>query len=140
MNLAVDLFKNPVDATVQAPRYRKGKKSRVSTANQPVRDIVETATITGGAGRLRPPVGTVYTVTFLDGTKREIYVELNDRWQPYFDFCHFLQPGRTTTLLSEVLKLKITDFNDRPPRHVIERMKADAAARGVTFAQIPSVS
>jgi hypothetical protein len=48
----------------------------VSTVVQPVLDIVETATIVGGAGRLRPPVGKVYTATFLDGTQREIYVEL----------------------------------------------------------------
>ncbi|MGE0109044.1 MAG: hypothetical protein AB7S81_04680 [Bdellovibrionales bacterium] len=112
----------------------------MSNIEQPVRDIVPTATIKAGTRGIQPPEGTVYTVTFLDGTSREIFVESNDKGEHYFDTCRFLNEGRKTNLLSEVWDLIVTDHKDRPARHVIERMKKEAIARGAQNAPIPSVS
>jgi hypothetical protein len=131
MSFAIDLSRISVDGPRQVPRYRKEKKSNVSNIVQPVRDIVPTATIYAGTRGIQPPKGTVYTATFLDGTTREIFVQLDaDDGKQYFDTAHFLKEGRKTNLLSEIWELKIIDVYDRPSRYIIERMKKDAVARG----------
>ncbi|HAX91381.1 MAG TPA: hypothetical protein DCY07_04135 [Rhodospirillaceae bacterium] len=141
MNAARALNYNLITPQVVVLPFGKGKKGKVSNADQPVRDIVPTATIYAGTRGIQPPKGTVYTATFLDGTKREIFVEIDaDDGKQYFDNCHFLKEGRTGTLISEIRKLKIIDYKDRPSHHIIERMKKDAVARGELPASIPSVS
>ena len=47
---------------------------------------------------MKPPVASVYRVTYLGGTQREILTLIGDRFEPQIDSSVFLKSGRSNIL------------------------------------------
>ena len=89
----------------------------VSDVEQPVREVEAVASIKDGRG-LTEPVGGIYSVQHLDGSKREIFAWLNSDWSMDFKSAIFLKAGRQTDQLSEVRQLMIPESQDAVPEYL----------------------
>lgn len=96
---------------------------KVTGVEQPVREVAIKESIFD-AHPLSAPVGGVFGVTYLDGTAREIYVPLNDKFNPDYANAVFLRPGRTTNKLDDVWDHEIPRGEEAIPDRVIAAVRS----------------
>lgn len=96
---------------------------KVSDIDQPVREITAIEDIRPNGLPLSAPVGGIYSAQYIDGTRREVFVWLDDKDNDDFDSAVFLKPGRTSNQFSEVRELMMNDPKDRVPQSLKESLR-----------------
>jgi len=95
---------------------------KVTGTEQPVREVEAIASIQQDSDGNGEPIGGVYSVQYIDGTKREIFAWINNDFSSDFESAVFLKAGRTSDILNEVRGLMIKDPQDAVPQSLKDRL------------------
>lgn len=123
MNTARALNYNPITPQVVVLPFGKGKKRKVSNADQPVRKVTVGDRISSGG--TDPDGGLIFVVEYMDGKTREVLLPADGR--ALWDETVFLKEGRTTTDPTELFSYEIREPNDQVPSSLIKKLKTTLA-------------
>lgn len=102
-------------------RFDQGTETNVSNNPQPVRKV--TVVVSASSGGIDPEMGDLFSVEYMDGTKREAFVRQGDKGHLMWEEAAFLNKGRVNNHFYAIVPYISDAPDDIVPSTLIPKMK-----------------